>query len=78
MSLKPNSPWPGILHLFPARGSLVSDIPVGDGKNDNLFYSLGTKVYTVSSVQCFVSKGVLDLKLLWMAKDQFLLFIVAT
>jgi hypothetical protein len=33
----PNSPWPGISKLFPARVSLVSDIPAGDGKNDNLF-----------------------------------------
>jgi hypothetical protein len=33
----PNSPWPGIFKLFPARDSLVSDI--SDGKNDNLFYS---------------------------------------
>jgi hypothetical protein len=24
-----NSPWPGIIKLFPARGS--SDIPAGDG-----------------------------------------------
>jgi hypothetical protein len=28
---------PGIIKLFPARESLVSDIPAGDGKNDNLF-----------------------------------------
>jgi hypothetical protein len=27
----------GIIKLFPARESLVSDIPAGDGKNDNLF-----------------------------------------
>ncbi len=26
--------------LFPARESLVSDIPVGDGKTANLFYSV--------------------------------------
>jgi hypothetical protein len=32
----PNSPWPGIIKLFPARESLVSDIPAGDGKNYNL------------------------------------------
>jgi hypothetical protein len=25
---EPNSPWPGIIKLFPARESLVSDIPV--------------------------------------------------
>ncbi len=34
MSL-PNSPWPGIIKLFPAREGLVSDIPAGD-----LFYSV--------------------------------------
>ncbi len=28
----PNFPWPGIIQLFPASGSLVSDIPSGDGK----------------------------------------------
>jgi hypothetical protein len=28
-----------IIKLFPARESLASDIPAGDGKNDNLFYS---------------------------------------
>jgi hypothetical protein len=36
---KPNSPWPGKIKLFPARESLVSDIPAGDGKICNLFYS---------------------------------------
>jgi hypothetical protein len=34
---KPNSPWPGIIKLFPARESLVSDNPAGDGKIANLF-----------------------------------------
>jgi hypothetical protein len=34
---KPNSRGTGIFKLFPARKSLVSDIPAGDGKNDNLF-----------------------------------------
>jgi hypothetical protein len=35
----PNSPWAGIIKLFsiPARESLVSDIPPGDGKIANLF-----------------------------------------
>jgi hypothetical protein len=33
----PNSPWPGIIKLFPARESLVSDIAAGDGKIANLF-----------------------------------------
>jgi hypothetical protein len=30
-------PWPVIIKLFPARESLVSDIPAGDGKIANLF-----------------------------------------
>ncbi len=30
-----------LTRLFPARESLVSDIPPGDGKIDNLFYSVG-------------------------------------
>ncbi len=38
----PNSPWPGIIKLFPARESLVGDIPAGDGKTANLFYSVVT------------------------------------
>ncbi len=29
--------WVGIITLFPARESLVSDIPAGDGKTANLF-----------------------------------------
>jgi hypothetical protein len=29
------------IKLFPARESLVSDIPAGDGKIGNLFYSVG-------------------------------------
>jgi hypothetical protein len=33
----PNSPWAGIINLFPARKSLVSDIPAGDGETANLF-----------------------------------------
>ncbi len=33
----PNSPWRVIIKLFPARESLVSDIPAGDLKIDNLF-----------------------------------------
>ncbi len=32
--------WPGIIQLFPARESLISDIPAGDGKIANLFYSV--------------------------------------
>jgi hypothetical protein len=37
---KPNSPRTGIIQLFPARESLVSDIPAGDRKIMNLFYSV--------------------------------------
>ncbi len=37
---QPNSPWPGIIKFFPGRESLVSDIPTGDGENDNFFYSV--------------------------------------
>ncbi len=36
----PNSPWPGKIQIFPARESLVSDFPAGDGKTANL-YSVG-------------------------------------
>ncbi len=32
-----DSPWPGIIKLFPARESLVSDIPARDAKTANLF-----------------------------------------
>jgi hypothetical protein len=32
--------WPGIIKLFPARESLVGDIPAGDGKIDYLFNSV--------------------------------------
>jgi hypothetical protein len=37
---QPNSPWPGIIKLFPTRESLVNDIPAGDGKiaNHTLIY----------------------------------------
>jgi|688.fasta_scaffold2500220_1 hypothetical protein len=35
-----NSPWVGIIKFFPARESLVSDTPAGDGKIANLFYSV--------------------------------------
>ncbi len=29
--------WPGIIELFPAMESLVSDIPAGDGKSRTYF-----------------------------------------
>ncbi len=35
---QPNSLWTGIIKLFLAWESLVSDIPAGDGKIYNLFY----------------------------------------
>jgi hypothetical protein len=38
----------GIIKLFPASDSFVSDIPAGDGKNANLFYSVATCVVSVS------------------------------
>ncbi len=44
----PSSPWPGIINLFPASGSLVSDIPSGDGKTANHFLQCGycfTSIY---------------------------------
>ncbi len=34
---QPNSRWPGIIKFFPARESLISDIPAGDGKIANPF-----------------------------------------
>jgi hypothetical protein len=33
----PNSPWPGIIKLFPPMESLVNDIPAGNGNVANLF-----------------------------------------
>ncbi len=36
----PNSSWPGIIILFPARKSLVSDILAGDGKTAKLFFTV--------------------------------------
>jgi len=44
-------PGQGIVKLFPARESLVIDIPFGDGKIDNLFYSATLILY-------FLFKGV--------------------
>jgi hypothetical protein len=36
----PNSPWRGINLIIPARESLVSDIPAGDGKSLTFFNSV--------------------------------------
>jgi hypothetical protein len=33
----PNSPWPGMIKLFPVRESLVNDVPAGEGKIAGLF-----------------------------------------
>ncbi len=53
----PNSPWPGIIKLFPVRESLVSDIPAGDGKNDNLFYSVSSLSHLASKDKFEPTKG---------------------
>ncbi len=57
----PNSSWPGIIKLFPARESLVSDIPAGDGKNCYIFFSvrltylyIGVHVYTRKRNLCIL------------------------
>ncbi len=50
----PNSPWPGIIELFPARESLVSDIPALDRKTANLFCSVwGWNVYWKEALRYF-------------------------
>jgi hypothetical protein len=41
----PHSLWPGIIKLFPARESLVSDIPAEDGNIVNLFYNVNTSTH---------------------------------
>ncbi len=43
--MSPNSPWPEIIKFFPARESLVSDIPAGDGKT--FFYSVLSQLMTM-------------------------------
>ncbi len=43
-----DSPWPGIIKLFPARESLVSDITAGDGKIDNFF---AVKIFGILTVR---------------------------
>jgi hypothetical protein len=40
-----NIPWPGIIYLFPARKSLVNDIPAGDGKIAIPFLQCKTPFY---------------------------------
>jgi hypothetical protein len=46
----PNSPRTGIIKLIQARKGLVSDIPAGDGKTANFFYS----VYSISDYLQYV------------------------
>jgi hypothetical protein len=48
-----NSPWPGIRQLFPASESMVGDIPAGDGKIVNLFYS-EPQLWWTKRVQLYV------------------------
>jgi hypothetical protein len=44
LSIFPSPAGMSLTKLFPARESLVSDIPAGDGKIINLFYSVaGTR-----------------------------------
>jgi hypothetical protein len=51
----PNSPCPGIIKLFPARERLVSDIPAGDGKIENLFYSIPEEIqYKLEMYKCIL------------------------
>jgi hypothetical protein len=44
---KPNSPWPGIMKIFPSIESLVSDIPAGKGKRQTFFTVYGRKLQTL-------------------------------
>ncbi len=48
-----NSPWAGIIKCFPARESLVSIIPAGDGKNDNLFLQCNSVPKRIWSITVF-------------------------
>ncbi len=46
-----NSPWPGLIKLFAARESLVSNFPAGEWKIANLFYSAyATKMSKIGTV----------------------------
>jgi hypothetical protein len=40
----PNSLWPKKIKLFPPKESLVSDIPAGDRKLINFFYSVSVSL----------------------------------
>ncbi len=56
-----NSPWPEIIKLFPARESLPGDIPAGDEKIADLFYSIKSTFL----VQPFFTVQGSDLEDLW-------------
>jgi hypothetical protein len=47
------------LNLFPARESLVSDIPVGDGKTANLLYNVSIQTWIINYLPAYraVSAG---------------------
>ncbi len=45
----PNSPWPEKIYLFPARESLVCDIPAGDGKIGKLLLQSNIAFQTTHS-----------------------------
>jgi hypothetical protein len=45
-----NSPWPGIIKVFPASGSLVDDMRLGTGNPRPFFYSV------MSSCRCMSSQ----------------------
>jgi hypothetical protein len=46
--------WPGIIKLIPARESLVSDIPAGDGKSLTFFtvYVLWLSAHSLNTPGC--------------------------
>ncbi len=45
----PNSPWRWIIKLFPARGSLVGEIPAADGEIENPFLQCNVTKY----IKCY-------------------------
>jgi hypothetical protein len=47
----PNSAWPGINKIFPARDSLVSDLSAGDGKIINLFLLCISRTFSVLTIE---------------------------
>jgi hypothetical protein len=57
---QPGYPWPGIIKLFPARESLVSDIPAGDGKMANPFLQCNP-VFSYKCPRCRAEISTLEL-----------------